>query len=327
MLLLITLFAVLRYNTGWDYAAYYNMIDDPREFVNSVPRFSVLWQLFYSFVFLLGIPHLAIAIPNALTYLVLYVSLLLIYDNNEKRICQSLLVYSLWPFFLLDSFSIMRQSLAISISVLVYALSYRKRNLLALFFVGLAYFVHPSSIISIVFIPYFYYKGELTKKMIFVIALMVIMSLGSVSIFLHWVTIPGVSELAGYMDVTDSYGSKLVFLQLVILCFFWNSWKYLINDNLAKRNCFIIMSTIISEIILYMFGIGSFAARIFKYSEIIMILELINFCKYYKNKGLDKMIVPILFFLFCVYLSLINTEAAVANASSPYVPYVFIWNK
>lgn len=326
MLVAIIVFSVLRYNTGWDYAAYYDLVSNPITLEESLARFSFIWRTFFSFIFISGFPHLAIAIPNALTYIITYYALYLIFGQDKKRICDALLVYSLWPFFYLDSFSIIRQSLSISLFLLSYTLLFKRKLAVAVMIMVLNCFIHPSSIIAFTIIPLVLFRNKSAKVLLLTYGLIFYFSFGIVPVILSSINIPGLSDLAGYIDMTDSYGSKLIFLQTLILLYFILCLRHTTPNSLSRLNCLIIILTFFLEISLYLIDVGSFAARILKYFEIILMLEFLYSCDYISIKGLRPFYAFSLVGLFIVYLFLINTQAGLSNASSPYVPYTFIWS-
>ena len=127
MLLTLVAFAVLRYDVGWDYMNYYEFSSDEGSLALARERYSVVWSWLFETAYSLKMPHLGIAVPAVLTSVAVYLSVRMFCEKDEAAMSDSLLVYALWPFFYLGSFSTIRQSLAVALGLLIFVLLYKRR--------------------------------------------------------------------------------------------------------------------------------------------------------------------------------------------------------
>ncbi|PZP32758.1 MAG: hypothetical protein DI594_11350 [Shewanella oneidensis] len=123
-LILLCLFFLLsfRYDVGWDYLTYYEIF-----FATDDQKFEPFSQLVLSLSRLVGSVDIMYVIFALVTIVPIFFSYL-----NFRHI--SLLVFYIsFPFFFLESFSVMRQGAAISFCILAYSFYLRRSNLYIVF--------------------------------------------------------------------------------------------------------------------------------------------------------------------------------------------------
>ncbi|MCR5496665.1 MAG: EpsG family protein [Paludibacteraceae bacterium] len=330
ILITLIVFASLRYNTGWDYANYEMMTKERTSYVYATETYSVPWKLLFSFCYEKGWSHLAIIIPNILTYFFVYIALHLIYKENidkKERMCEALVVYAFWPFFYLSSFSTIRQSLAIGIILLIFACLYNKKILYAILLQVISFYIHPSSIIGIILFPLFLIPFEIKYKHIVIALILSAFTLLSLSKLIEYINIDALGEYCEiYLNQKDSFGSKLSYLLMLIFLYFSYMWKYADTQEIKLFYTIIIVAFGV-EFIIYKLGFSSVITRIVSYFSIILVLEFYNSSRNIGGIHTTYVLTLLLISLFIVYLYLMDTPMAKSLSSSPYVPYTFIWDK
>lgn len=328
LLFSLVLFAVLRYNTGWDYANYVEITSNPTALERALNDYSFLWDYFFKFCYNHGVHHLAIIIPNIITYFLIYYSLNIIFKDDVERIAESLTVYALWPFFYLSSFSIIRQCLAVGVVLLVYALIKERKLALSFILVILAYYIHPSSLVCVMLYPLCLLNFKLKFWQLILIGLLLVASIFYMSSIISFL---GVEALSNYADIylggSDNFGSKLSYLLFLIICYF--SYVWMNNYEVEDRKIYIvIIMAFLMEFSMYMIGLNSFVTRIVSYYSIFLIFSFYDSLRYIGNKKqFSGLLTVLLSALFIVYLILMDTPEARSKSSAPYVPYTFILDK
>lgn len=329
MLLTLIAFASLRYNTGWDYASYEDMTTIPKELDRAINSYSFLWGYFLEFCYNNSLSHFAIIVPNILTYTSIFISLKLLLNDDKERISESLLVYGLWPFFYLASFSTIRQTLAIATILLTYALFDRKKIIIGALTFFLSYLIHPSSLVALTIIPFTFFNYNIKYYHIIISVFIGTFLFSSLANIIALIDIYEFGMYAdSYLENSDSFGSKLSILLFMIFIYFSFNWYISDLDVKTKYIYAIIITSFATQIVMFFIGLNIVTTRVLDYFTIFMVLDFIHSAKRIMGDSLTKLIMAIaLGGLFFVYLIIIDTPEARAMSSSPYIPYQWIWNK
>ena len=321
MYVTMLLFNVLRYDTGWDYMNYYNEALYWGAEGSSTARYSFIWQWLFGLANKLNMPHLVMVIVGVLTISIVYFAVFNIL-KSKKSVCDALCIYSLWPFFYLGTFSTIRQSLGISIGLLLVLCAMRRKYVFFFLLLVLNFFIHPSSVVCIAFAVFFFpdFRLKMWKMVVIIIAVFVVML--SIEALIQN------SPLAAYqiyLGHSDSYGSKLsILLAFILIPTLRLRYKKIGNQGMTDV-C--IMSIILLICTLVSFN-NTVLSRITEYYVILLIFVGTNYKQLFSDKTFGNTIIYSLFagvFLFYLY----NTQGAAAVqqglATSPFVPYQFIF--
>ena len=321
MYLTMLLFNVLRYDTGWDYKNYYNEALYWGSQGSSTTRYSFIWQWLFELANKLNLPHLVMVIVGVLTISIVYFAVYNIL-KTKKSTCDALCIYALWPFFYLGTFSTIRQSLGISIGLLLVLCALRKKYVLFSLLLVLDFFIHPSSVVCIAFAVFFFpdFHLKIWKMVVIVFAVFAVML--SLEVLIQNSPFE-VYQI--YLGHSDSYGSKLSVLLALILI----PTLMLRNQKIGNQGMtdICIMSIILLICTLVSFN-NTVLSRITDYFIILLIFVAINYKQLFPDKIFGNFIIYSLFagvFLFYLY----NTQGAAivqqGLATSPFVPYQFIF--
>lgn len=317
------LFAVLRYNTGWDYNSYIETISNPGEWENSeFSRYSWFWIQLFKFSYNIKFPHFAIAFTNFLTYCIIYFALKTL-RLSKVRIAQSLIVYILWNSLYLSSFSVIRQSISVGLGLLMFAYIQKQSFIKSLLSFGLAVSLHPSAIILILLYPIYFFKKYLNVKIAIISCFIFVLS--AISIFMLIAQIGFFSDYLIYFGWTNDFGGLMVYVDLLVLGYFIFvfSQKKIISS--VERQCyFICIISFFGRCLFFYLGIPGAISRILEYFVIFMIIILLPSLQIFKpTKQIINIAIFTLSLYFIVYLEI--TAPGASLASSGFVPYKFIF--
>lgn len=324
MALLMMVFSLIRYDVGWDYMSYVEKVEDFGSLTIYWERFSFIWMWLFSFCNKVNCPHLALAIPGFITLFLIYKTIDL-FEETEKSKCDALIVYILWPFLYLGTFSTVRQSLAAALGLLIIYYIIHGKSRIAILLGVINYFVHPSSVV--IFILLFLKPGvkfTSLKEVVFY----TIITIGIFSSLSLVLTTLGVTQYLFYLDDTDSFGSTLsILLTLIASYLFVEKWNSKSTDLVKDSMLCIIILCFICKTYIFLFLNVSIIARVLDYFDVLLIFVLP-----YTYKG-SKFSVPRKIFVFCLsalfLFYLYNTQKAnnADLASSSFVPYKTIFSK
>lgn len=321
MLAVMILFSVLRYDTGWDYNMYEETVLHPSRWSNpEKSHFSWLWCQLFAFAYEIKFPHLAIALPNFVTYLVIYLSLKLLKLDKEQK-CQALIVYICWQSFYLDSFSIIRQEIAMSFGFLAFALLQRKQFVWSVITVLLAAQLHTSAYVLVILYPVYLFRKVLNFNTICVASVIVAALLVSASNVLEALTIVDMSKYEVYLKSKDSFGDKITYVYILLAVYLLVMYHLSRKWTDVEKQCFMLsIVSMIGCVAVFTVGVSSVFTRIFSYFIIFMIVVFLPSMRILKaRKLLSSAAVVLLAAYFLVYLEV--TSAGVKLASSGMVPY------
>lgn len=326
MLLTLIVFAALRYDVGWDYMNYYNYADDEGSLILARERYSVLWYWLFKTAYDLQMPHLAIAIPAVITYISVYIALSMLLKPDKNSMSDALLVYAFWPFFYLSTFSTIRQSLAIAIGLLIFALLYKRKWIYAIILFALNTMIHPSSILTVLYLPII-----LTSRRIPIIGVVLI---GACAIFAieNWVELIMLLNVESFTEYAETYmenegrwGYLLSWLLGAIALFIIvNSWRDKKQSGLQNKLSIIVVIAMIVDIYIYQTGIPSVITRTTSYFSIFLIMVFYaSLHKLPYPKICRVALTCALVMLFFIYLERTTHSATMFDitTSSFFVPY------
>lgn len=315
------LFAVLRYKTGWDYAMYEEIVLTPRYWDNpDTSRFPLFWRELFRFCNEINIPHLAICIPNVITYLLVFIGLNSL-NLDKSRIADALLVYACWPELYLGSFSTIRQALAMGIGLLLFATIQQKKYILSIILYLLAIHIHTSAAILIILLGIYLIRDYLNLKFICIVSIATIVVFFYTTEILKSINVVDMTQYEVYLNMKDNYGSKLIFIQLFLAAYLILTFKYLQKTSSMDRQCyFMTITALIGNAAIYFIGLSSVVSRMLSYFMIFMPIILLYSLNVFKEKKLLKVVaIIVLVTYFCTYL--IITQGGSKIASSGFLPY------
>lgn len=322
MAVVITLFAVIRYDTGWDYMSYYNACTDPTSLEVAKNSWGWVWAKWLDFVYDNNVPYIGIGVPAILTSIFLYYALVLLYDNKRKDISDALLVYSIWPFLYLQSFCIIRQSLAVSIMLLVIMLMIKKKFIAALLLFFINILIHPSSIMTVVFLPFVVTEKRRSVTWVIMGALFTIVAFAFAAYILE---IIGLMRYMEYLETTDNFGGKisLVYAALAIYFLYFLSVNKDITSVPSKFTSLVTLGCIL-QFLVYVTDIPSVISRACAYTYIFLAPTLLYSLNQLGLRKLKPVTIALIVAFFFVYLYITQDSP---NASSQYVPYKTIFSQ
>ena len=327
MFVAMLIFAAIRYDVGWDYAAYFEMCLDEIQLEIAKERYSYLWYLLFNFAYIIKAPEVAIITPAILTQACIYTAINIFFKNDQQRICNALLFYICWPFLYLQSFSIIRQALAISVVFLSMAYAYRHKLMHCFFFIGLGVYLHPSAVISIPAILILMKRQRLNAISIVGGILVAVLFLSNEELLFRFAGT--LSEAYGsYLGESDDFGSLLLYLLsavVVLLCI--SLYKTKDQKSLKSKVITIALIGLILEICIYVTGISSVLTRsLLYYTTTLSLIFFDCVSDIYNNKAIRYIAGIALISLFLFYL--IFTYAPLSdNSASNYIPYTTIFSK
>ena len=316
--LTLLLFSVLRYDTGWDYMSYYTKVEMWGDESISWERFSFIWKWLFQAANNLNEPHLVIAVPAFLTITIIYGVVKQI-QKDPPRICDTMTIYALWPFFYLSTFSTIRQALAIAIGLLIMCCAIKKKIVLFFLLLILNFYVHPSSVICVLFAVFFFPNFRLKVRHFMIIVIVAGLAIHSLESILSGSVL---GQYLFYLDDTDSFGSKLSILLAMILipCILVKSKSLTFVGGGQFVDIEIV--ALVLTIFVYAFSSNSVVARGINYFSILLIFVAPCFPALFKNKRVGSFWVYMSFISVFVYYLISTSDAlSLGMATSPFVPY------
>lgn len=302
-LFVIIFVGIFRFDVGWDYVNYYNYID--RVEIVQILRLEPFSQLLCVIAIIFNSPPLLFVLFGLPTYLIIFYSLRRFSVNFQF----SILVFL--AFFYLESFTSIRQLLALSISFwgfkYILEKSFFKYALIILF----AALFHASALIALFIYPIYYFLN--IRMLLFLIPVLFIAK----EIMLKVLYTLGIYSY--YIDKLEEYtgGGLVRYIQIALF------GSLLLLDYFKKidqqDNKFF---TIIGVVLLFPFMLGpSLGNRLGMYFLIYLCLLVpIVLNKYSVKYRICYAICFVFYFLTMIYIGSNNAF------KSLYVPYQFVFN-
>lgn len=313
------IFAVLRYDTGWDYASYIKTI--AASIKSDAERLSWFWNELFRFSADIKFPHFAIAVTSTLTYLTVYHALKIL-RLNKTQICQALLVYILWYSLYLGSFSVIRQSLSVAFGLLMFAYIQKKSYIKSIISLIIAIHLHPSALVLILVYPVYFLRNRINLKLILIVSAGITFSLLLITKLIE--SIPILKIYLGYLSWNTNTGGLMVLIDMFLTAYLIFSFYRLRHIPVIGMQCyFLSIITFLGRSMAFLLGITSVLSRIFDYFLIFMIFIIFPSIKIFKdNTKIANIVTLFMVLFFIVYLQI--SKGGTDLASSGYVPYKFI---
>ena len=313
----LIIFAALRYNVGWDYLSYTNIIDKPTTW----EKYSFFWRELFRYAHESGFYHVGIVLPNILTYLCIYKGLKEL-GLSKKNQAGALLVYATWNSLYLGSFSTIRQAFAIGVGFMMFSFIQNRKIVKSLFCYVFAIILHPSAILLVFLYLGYALRNRLNFKWLTVSVMVLIAGIVSLKNVLIAFSMLDMAQYEVYLKMSDNFGGKIIFVNGFLAIYLFIVF-FLSNKNLdsVKRQCFFYtLIAIIGNIAIYALGLPNIIARMLSYYMIFMIVILLPSLQVFRQKyRLRVMAVSFLTLYFFVYLFI--TKPATRDNKSGYLPY------
>ncbi len=304
--IILFLFSALRFDVGYDYSTYYNVINYQDE--GNYFRFGSIDKLlidiardisFYQFYFIIT------------SFFTLYLISTTVKKYSDNYFL-SILIFITIPIFYLMSFSIIRQFLAIAI--VFYAIRFIiNRNLFKfIIFVLIASLFHYSALISLPM--YFLYRVKFTK----IFSLIIIFLSIFISPFLSKILILYFPYYSNYFN-NASHGKSLLYFLFFILIFIFMHYKY-IKDY--RTSFYFNVYTIGISLYIMFIQLGDVGIRISYYYLIFLIFLIPSILKIYKVKQAYFIMIILTLFIYIFNFYLFEKN----NYKNAYIPYNIFLN-
>lgn len=332
MLFTMALFAVLRYDVGWDYMSYYSFSSDEGSLALARERYSVVWEWLFTMAHSMKMPHLAIAIPSLITMGVVYQAVRMLCEKDKEQMSDALLVYSLWPFFYLGSFSTIRQSLAVALSLLVFALLYKRKWLWAVVVFSFNFLVHPSSLLAICCLPFVLIQRRFSVWVALVVAGVAMWAISNWVDLVVMMDVEAFNEyVETYMDQEDKWGRLLSWLLGLVALFLLTTSLLDKKQSLWQNKLSILVAIALSiDVYIYLSGMPSVITRTTSYFSIFLMVVFYDALRRFPNPKLFRVLLTCaLVMLFFIYLDRASRYESnfEVTTSSGFVPYKTILTK
>ena len=321
MLISMVVFSVLRYDTGWDYMSYTDVVSSTWQWVNPEhSRFSFLWRQLFSFAHNYNIPHLAIILPNILTYICIYWGLNLLNLSRQEKV-DAMLVYICWYELYLGSFSIIRQGLSMGLGFMMFALLQKKYYVWAIAVYVLAVHIHTSSCALALLFPIYFIRDNLNFKWMCIGVILIVLALSSIGEIISSIESVDLAKYQTYLKMQDNYGGKIIFINIILVAYL--TFVFFISKRLSSfdRQCyFLTIMSLTGNIVIFLMGLSSILSRVFSYFIVFMIPILLSSLNAFREHKILKDVSVLLLCIFMiVYLDI--SKAGNKVASSGFIPY------
>ena len=304
ILLIISLLA-LRFDIGADYSQYYsNFLNDLNK--DRIPKYEPVNLIIFLLLSPFNSPQLIIAFYGLITIILICVGI----NNNTKNFFLGIITYVC--LFYIQSFSILRQSLALAIVLCSYKSLVNKKFFKFYIICSIAVLAHYSALISFLF-PIIY----LTKPrfLFFIISISFIFSY----IGMNYIEkIPFLSKYAIYFTIINEGGGniKKYFFWLIIIFL----WIYIFVTKKDYPQILILITT--GACLPLILG-GHVGGRIAMYFYIFLCIAVPNI--FYKTKQTIK--IGYIVFITFFFLSFIYNATDSGGDSKAFVPYQTFFNQ
>lgn len=322
---LIAIFCVivltgLRFEVGYDYLNY-------RDFFTSTPSYLLDRGLEYGFISVvsisnfLGLNYLWLFFSFGILIILMAVRGITLYTDNIRI---AFLVFLLIPGLFLNSFSIIRQSIAIAFIFNSFYYLFHREQKKFYMFVILAVLFHYSALAVIPFML----MAKAFKKNVFIFALVGIplsLVLSKLNVIdLVFSILLGGSKFSVYAGIQDGGSSftKLLVLNVSVIPYLFFTKRM---DDMNKSLLFLV---VIGLMLLNVFSSIGAITRISYYFKIFEIVLLANFVMYFK-KGWSQIIICVCIFLyfFIMFYSSISFDFNEVTDYPKMTPYKTIFSQ
>lgn len=328
---IIFLFAICRYNIGYDYPGYWSLIKDC-----DIERFEPLSKLILLLSHLLDFPPLAFAIFSSISLFCINYVL----DKHSSDKSLSLVFYFSFPLLFLQDLSTIRQAAAMGVIFLMGSLWIQGKRLYSLFCLFIATLLHNSAIVGCIFFvnPLLSRQSKYLHFIIFVLSFLPIQTLIFNLIVSLFPESTAVNRLISYVNLETASLNSFQYIFYAI-----NLINLMFYDRLSRISYDNITYISIVNIGVILFNLFSFepqtAIRIcllFFIWQVVLIpsykilvsqfINKNNSIKYCEHLA-TNIIMLICFTLFFIYLYIYYKSYNAKIILLPtYFPYDFWWN-
>ena len=293
--ILMGLIASLRYNVGYDYKQYLAIYRANPKCVNLITghllgtqNFGIIPKAIYNLAILTKFPQLIFIVFSGATILLTYRFVL----SNSKNLYLSMLIYI--TLFYLDTFSTIRQALAVAVTIWGFKYVKEKKLLTYVIIIGIASIIHSIAIIAL---PIYFIYNNCKLKIIMIASVCIV--IGGNLIIKIILNFNYFKHYAAYFDGTieNNGASKVVlmFYLVVSMCLFL-TLVYGKNSNDIKQLMSIVLCGVVFPLLLGTQSGIRVASFYFQYL-ILLVPELYE--RTFKNEK-SKMIAMIPFEVYYV---------------------------
>lgn len=297
--LLIVFISLLRFDVGWDYAGYYNIVIEDN--IYSIRRFEPLSQVFFNIAVFFDSPQLVFILFGMPTYLLIYKTIKK-YSLSPRF---SLLLY--FCFFYLESFGFIRQALSVSICFWSIRFIFERKFYSFLFYTILACMFHLSAII--VLLAYPLYQEIRLFHLVWVIPLLFITRQA------FFILLTNLGLYTSYLDELNTMEGGAFIRFFYILLFI--SLLLLRNRTISKRDHFFFFTIGLALSFPFLFG-SHLGVRLSSYFFIYYILLIPELIKKIKLRCFYAL-TAFAFFMLTLFMT------SKDPIKSQYIPYQFIF--
>lgn len=317
MAITLAVVSAIRFDVGWDYANYFNVLIRGKDYLWSFIMWEPLNQLAVIFTWIVSYPQLFFMAYSFLTIFFVWKGI----REITKDAPLALLIYFFVPLFYLESLTLVRQHLAISIVFYAITFLIEAKYIKYAILVILASLIHFSAIIAftLLFLPL---TSILNRKLEL---------LAMITTFLFGAIIS--TYIIGLIPFYGTYvqdgavfgeGGKLsvpiINLVSIVLWFFKD--RLIEIDSRNRFNFKVLFLGILVLNVLSPFGHAGI--RSFMYFSVVLLSIFSTGPRLFKEMRLPT--IGLMLALFMVFLAYIKVSDG-NESKSPYIPYKVYWNK
>lgn len=303
--------SAIRFDVGYDYMLYYDILNsDYDQFINETERMEPLNILLFKISRIIGFNQFYFIITSAIIFFSLYK----VVTKFSKNISLSILLFMSLPIFYFNSFSIIRQFVAVSIVFYASTFIFDKKFLQYYMFVLIAFLFHKSALIGIILPLIFHYKGNFLRIIYVILFLLSIFGENIITYFAS-ILLSDYYYNAYILRKLGTGGDKMLYIfQIISFFLLFIPYKKMEEKSITYMNAFFVGIFIWGA--LSPFGhAGVRGALYFTIFIILLIPELVESFNYRKIKRQIVYLITFTFYLLTLWLGINNPH------KDPNIPY------
>jgi hypothetical protein len=313
--ILIFIFCALRFDIGYDYSMYYELIGgNIKYYTDQINRIEYLSRQLILFSSYIGFYQFFFIVTSFIITYFFYKSI----KENSKDRWLSTIIFVGFPLFFFMSLSVVRQFMAIAIIFYSFKFLKQREFWKYLAIIILCFFIHKSSILALP--AYFIYGNFINKKIIVLIYLLGFFSSKILVFFIELTS----ERYSIYLGEIQGDGGSLILIFFQLLGLLLLPLVYNFRDKDDKDFNFYLLTYFIGLFIwasLSKFGHAGIRGGLYYMSfTILLIPHLKNKIKEYKIVRDSIAIICFLFFFVNLY---IGSKHRVKDSNLPYQTYFF----
>lgn len=325
LFLLFFSFSAFRYDVGWDWMEYHEIVKF--DIADKIEGFELIERYIIYFCQWLNVPDLFFVINSFFTFLFLYLGIRKLSINPRV----SFLIYLCIPVLYLHGLSTVRFHLALSVIFWAFSFLQNRKLILFLLIVIIAYFIHASSLVALLFIPLYYINVDRKFNIIILVSSFLI----STSLFALIQSIDSnifiLAKLLSYSNVNDG-GPSPSFTVFPILFHAINILNLIFYKKIVSYDGRLSIYATIFNISCCIMQIFSFdetlSARLSRYFFIFIILIFPYYLLPSKYRQINHFIIysfliGVFFMQFVISASAFKRKVALKDQFLPYKTFFF----